>query len=47
MGLSIMKALIVIDQDMQTLQAWLDSTNVNSIYAMTSVGGAYLLILYS
>lgn len=44
--MTVLKALVTIDTDMASLQAWISATPINSILGMTVVGGD-LLILYT
>lgn len=46
MALALKKAQIVLDTDLASLQAWIDSTTVNTIESVALLG-EYLLILYT
>lgn len=46
MALSIKSVIVILDQNLASLNTWLSSTTINSIQSVTLVNGE-LLILYT
>lgn len=47
MALTLLKAMIPLDTDMNSFQAWINATTVNSILSITLLPNNSILVVYT